>query len=337
MRSIDGGRSFQRVKGPHHGDHHDIWIDPKNPRRIIDSNDGGVDVSLNGGETWFAPPLPIAQFYRIDVDASVPYRVMGSMQDIGTGSGPSNSLATGGILLCDWHTVGGGEAGHVVADPSDANIVWASEYGGYITRYDRRTRQARNVSVYPYNPSGHGAEQLKYRFQWTAPILVSRHNPKVVYHAANILFRSDNSGRSWKPISSDLTRNDKSKQKWSGGPITGDNTGVEIYDTLFALAESPLKQGVLWVGSDDGLVHVSRDAGKTWANVTAGMKGIPEWGTVNCIEASPFDAGTAYVVVKAHRLDDFKPYLFRTTDYGKTWRRSVSATAARRLLARASL
>ena len=324
LRSIDGGRSFQRVRGPHHGDHHDIWIDPKNPRRIIDSNDGGVDISLNGGETWFAPPLPIAQFYRIDVDAGVPYRVMGSMQDIGTGSGPSNSLATGGILLCDWHTVGGGEAGHVVADPSDPNIVWASEYGGYITRYDRRTRQARNVSVYPYNPSGHGAEQLKYRFQWTAPILVSHHDAKVIYHAANVLFRSDNSGRSWKPISPDLTRNDKSKQKWSGGPITGDNTGVEIYDTLFALAESPLQQGVLWVGSDDGLVHISRDGGKTWANVTVGMKGIPEWGTVNCIEASPFDAGTAYVVVEAHRLDDFKPYLFRTSDYGKTWR-SLSA------------
>jgi photosystem II stability/assembly factor-like uncharacterized protein len=324
LRSIDGGRTFQRVRGPHHGDHHDIWIDPKNPKRIIDCNDGGVDISLNGGETWFAPPLPIAQFYRIDVDASVPYRVMGSMQDIGTGSGPSNSLATGGILLCNWYTVGGGEAGHVVADPSDPNIVWATEYGGYLTRYDRRTRQARSVSVYPYNPSGHGAEDLKYRFQWTAPVMVSRHDPKVVYHAANVLFRSSNGGQSWAPISPDLTRNDRSKQKWSGGPITGDNTGVEIYDTIFALAESPVQQGLLWAGSDDGLVHVSRDGGKSWSNVTANIKGIPEWGTVNCIEASPYDAGTAYIVVEAHRLDDFKPYLFRTTDFGKTWR-SLSA------------
>ena len=319
LRSIDGGRSFQRIKGPHHGDHHDIWIDPKNPNRILDGNDGGVDLSLNGGQTWFAPPLPIAQFYRIDVDTSTPYRVMGSMQDIGTGSGPSNSLNSGGIQLCDWNTVGGGEAGHVAADPANPNIVYATEYGGYITRYDRRTRQARNVSVYPFNPSGHAGADLKYRFQWTAPLLVSRHDPKVVYHAANVLFKSDNAGLTWAPISPDLTRNDKNKQQWAGGPISGDNTGVEIYDTIFALAESPLQKGLLWAGSDDGLVQLSRDGGKTWVNVTPAIKGLPEWGTVNCIEASPFDAGAAYVVVEAHRLDDTRPYLFRTADFGKTW------------------
>ena len=323
LKSIDGGKSFQRVKGPHHGDHHDIWIDPKNPRRIIDSNDGGVDISANGGETWYAPPLPISQFYHVAADNRKPYHVSGPMQDLGTAAGPSNSLSSGGILLGDWYSVGGGETGFTAPDPSDPNVVYAGEYGGYISRFDFRTRQARNVSIYPTNPSGHGAEDLRYRFQWTAPILISPHDSKVIYHAANVLFRSTDAGMTWAPISPDLTRNDKSKQKWSGGPITGDNTGAEYYDTIFAIAESPKQAGVLWAGSDDGLVHVSRDGGKNWANVTRNIPGIPEWGTVDCIEASPFDAGTAYVVVDAHRLDDMRPYLYKTTDYGKTWERRV--------------
>jgi photosystem II stability/assembly factor-like uncharacterized protein len=320
LRSIDGGKTFHRVKGPHHGDHHDVWIDPENPKRIIDSNDGGVDISLNGGETWTAPVLPIAQFYHIETDSHVPYRVMGSMQDIGTGRGPSNSLSSGGILLSDWLYVGGGEAGHVEPDPSDPNIVYAGEYGGIITRHDARTRQARNVSVYPFNPSGHDPKNLKYRFQWTAPILVSKHDPKVVYHAANFLFMSNDSGESWKPISPDLTRDDKAKQNWSGGPITGDNTGVEVYCTIFALAESPLQKGLLWVGSDDGLVHVTTDGGKKWVNVTPGIDLMPKWATVRCVEPSPFDASTAYLVAHNYRLGDDKPYLFKTTDLGRTWK-----------------
>jgi photosystem II stability/assembly factor-like uncharacterized protein len=319
LRSINGGKSFQRVKGQHHGDHHDIWIDPKNPQRIIDSNDGGVDISLNGGETWHAPPLPIAQFYHVACDTRTPYYVMGAMQDVGTAAGPSNSLLAVGIRPSDWYTVGGGEAGFVVPDTSDPNIVYAGEYGGYITRYDRRVGQARSVGVYPYDPSGHGAEDLRYRFQWTAPILVSPHDSKVVYHAANVLFKTSNGGLTWQPISGDLTRNDKAKQKWSGGPITGDNTGVEVYCTIFAVAESPKQPGLIWAGSDDGLVHVTHDGGKNWSNVTPNIKGIPEWGTVLCIEPSPFDAETAYVVVDNHRLDDLKPYLFKTTDGGKTW------------------
>jgi photosystem II stability/assembly factor-like uncharacterized protein len=323
LRSIDGGVSFHVVKGPHHGDHHDIWIDPKDPRRVLDSNDGGVDLSRNGGETWYAPPLPICQFYHINVDNRVPYHISGTMQDIGTASGPSNSLSEHGIPLSDWHPVGGGETGFTAADPTDPNIVYAGEYGGYISRYDHRTRQAHSVSVYPFNPSGHGAEELRYRFQWTAPILISPHNHKVVYHAANVLFETSDGGRHWKPISPDLTRNDKSKQKWSGGPITGDNTGVEVYGTIYALAESPKQKGLLWAGSDDGLVHVSRDGGENWKNVTPAIKGLPEWATVRCIEPSPFDAGTAYVVVDAHRLDDRRPYLFRTDDSGKTWKSIV--------------
>jgi photosystem II stability/assembly factor-like uncharacterized protein len=326
LKSTDGGKSFKQVKGPHHVDHHDLWIDPKNPKRMIDSNDGGIDISTNGGETWLAPLLPIAQFYHINVDNRVPYHVSGTMQDIGTASGPSNSLSSDGITRCDWHSVGGGETGHTMPDPADPNVVYAGEYGGYISRYDHRTRQARNVSIYPTNASGHGAEDLRYRFQWTAPILISPHDAKTIYHGGNVLFQTTDAGKNWKAISSDLTRNDKSKQKWSGGAITGDNTGVEVYGTIFALAESPKQKGVLWAGSDDGRVHVTRDGGQTWTDVTKSIMGLPEWGTVACIEASPFDGGTAYVVVDAHRLDDTRPYLWKTADYGKTWK-SLSAAA----------
>jgi photosystem II stability/assembly factor-like uncharacterized protein len=328
LKSIDGGKTFRKVKGVRHGDNHDVWIDPKNPRRIINANDGGVNISANGGESWYAPPLPICQFYHVAADNRVPYHVMGNMQDLGTAAGPSNSLAAGGILLGDWYTVGGGETGYSVPDPTDANVVFAGEYGGYLSRFDFRTRQARNVSIYPTNPSGHGAADLRYRFQWTAPVLVSPHDPKVVYHAGNIVFQSADAGLTWKPISPDLTRDDKGKQQWSGGPITGDNTGVEYYCTVFALAESPQEKGVLWAGSDDGLVHVSRDGGGHWENVTQNIGGLPEWGTVCCIELSRWDAGTAYVVVEAHRLDDVRPYLFKTTDFGKTWEKRTGDLAS---------
>ena len=327
LKSIDGGKTFKSFKGPHHPDHHDLWIDPKNPRRMIDSNDGGVDITSNRGESWHAPQLPICQFYHISVDNSTPYRIMGTMQDQGTASGPSNSLASSGISLSDWYPVGGGETGFAVPDPQDPNLVYAGEYSGYISRYDYRTKQAANISIYPFNPSGHGAEKLRYRFQWTAPILVSRRQmpmavpsaTPIVYHGANVLFRTTNDGKTWDRISPDLTRDDKSKQQWSGGPITGDNTGVEYYCTIFAIAESPQQYGVLWAGSDDGLVHVTENDGANWTNVTKNIPGLPEWGTVNCIEASHFNAGTAYVVVDAHRLDDQRPYLWKTTDFGKTW------------------
>jgi photosystem II stability/assembly factor-like uncharacterized protein len=328
-KSIDGGKTFKQMKGTHHPDHHDLWIDPLNPSRMIDSNDGGVDITTNGGESWLAPPLPIAQFYHISVDNSVPYRVMGNMQDQGTASGPSNSLSSAGISLSDWHTVGGGETGFSIADPSDPNIVYSGEYGGYLTIYDHRTRHSRSINIYPTNPSGKGAEDLRYRFQWTAPIMLSPHSSppalgvgpgtRALYHGANILFRTTNQGKTWDKISPDLTRDDKSKQKWSGGPITGDNTGVEYYGTIFAIAESPKKQGILWTGSDDGIVHVSRDNGKAWDNVTKNIPNLKEWATVCCIEASPHDAGTAYVVVDAHRLDDNAPYLYMTKDFGKSW------------------
>jgi len=320
VRSIDGGKSlaFVKIKG---WDSHDIWIDPVSPKRMIIGSDAGVDLSTDGGETWRRAALPIGQFYHVSADTRVPFHVAGSLQDIGTAQGPSRSLSSEGIRNVDWHGVGGGEAGHVVSDPTDPDIVYAGEYGGYISRYDHRTGQARNVAVFPENPSGHGAADFKYRFQWTAPILISPHDPKVIYHAGNVLFRTSDGGQSWAAISGDLTRNDRAKQQWSGGPITGDNTGVETYGTIFALAESPLQRDLIWAGSDDGLVHVTRDGGKTWTNVTKALPGLPEWETVATIESSRHDAGTAFVVVDNHRLDDNRPYLYKTGDFGQTWQR----------------
>lgn len=323
QRSIDAGKTIKAVKGFTHGDHHDMWIDPKDPKRMITAMDGGVDISTDGGKSWRGVALPIAQFYHINCDNSVPYRVLGCMQDIGTASGPSNSLSGAGILISDWYGVGGGETGFAVPDPTDPNIVYAGEYGGFISRYDHRTRQARPIGIYPYDPSGHGAEDLKYRFQWTSPILVSKHDPKTVYHAANVLFRTTNGGQTWDKVSGDLTRNDKNKMKWAGGPITGDNTGVEVYGTIFALAESPMNKKVLWAGSDDGLVHVSQDASYTWKNVTANVPELPDWGSVWCIEASPHDEATAYLVVANHRMDDYRPHVWKTTDFGETWTKIV--------------
>ena len=317
LKTIDGGRTVLAVKGGG-WDYHDVWIDPADPGRMIVGSDAGVSLSRDGGATWLRPPMPISQFYRVSVDSRRPYRVLGSVQDLGTVSGPSNSLHGGGILLSDWHSVGGGEAGHVVADPGDPDIVWAGEYQAFISRWNGRTGQAPHVGIYPEDGDGHGAGDLRHRFQWTAPILISPHDPKVVYHAAERLFRTEDGGQSWSAISPDLTRDDAAKQAWSGGPITGDNTGAEYYDTVFAVAESSLEAGLIWAGSDDGLVHVTHDGGASWSNVTP--PGFPEWATVRCIEASRWDANTAYVVVDAHRLDDETPYLFSTSDLGRSWK-----------------
>ena len=319
LRSIDGGRTVKVFPTGHHGDHHDLWIDPKNPERMIGANDGGVAITADGGKTWYAPPLPLSQFYHVSADTSTPYRVMGCMQDLGSASGPSHSLKAAGIGLGDWFPVGGGEAGFAVPDPSDPNIVYAGEYGGIMTRFDRRTGQARNITVNQHNPSGIDPAKMKYRFQWTAPILISHHDPKTVYHAANVLFRSRDNGQTWEKCSPDLTRNDRQKQQWSGGPITGDNTGAEVYCTIFALADSPKLKGLIWAGTDDGRVHLTRDEGKTWTEVTANVPGLPDWGTVSCIEASPHAAGSAFLVVDNHRMDDYRPHVWKTTDFGKTW------------------
>ena len=318
LKTIDGGATVLRAEADG-WDFHDVWIDPEDPRSLAAGSDAGIAISRDGGATWRRPPLPISQAYHVATDTHLPYRVMATLQDWGTTSGPSDSLHGGGIRLSDWQTVGGGEAGHIVADPADPDTVWAGEYLGVITRHDRRTGRSRNVSIYPWNGSGHPAGDLEHRFQWTAPIVVSPHDSGVVYHAANVLFRTEDGGQSWRAISPDLTRDDESKQGWAGGPITGDLTGVETYGTIFAVAESPLEAGLLWAGTDDGRVHRTGDGGATWTEVTANLPGLPEWATVAAIEPSPHRAGTAWLVADAHRLDDRRPYLWRTDDFGATW------------------
>ena len=317
-KSTDGGRSFSNLKVPH-GDNHDLWIDPDDPDRMILGNDGGATITFNGGRSWSTQNnQPTAQFYRVATDDQFPYWVYGSQQDNSNVAIPSG-VAGKGIEATDWHPVGGGESGWIAPDPSDPQVVYAGEYGGQITRYDHRTKQAREIMAWPQLADGHATKDLKYRFQWNAPILISPNDPKVLYHASQILMRSRDGGETWEEASPDLTRNDPAKQGKSGGPITTDVTGVEVYDTIFALAESKLEPGVIWAGSDDGLVHVTRDNGKSWKNVTP--RGMPEWIQVNAIDASPHEKGAAYVAATRYKFDDFHPYLYKTSDYGKTWAR----------------
>ncbi|HEU4415283.1 MAG TPA: glycosyl hydrolase [Candidatus Angelobacter sp.] len=314
-RSNDGGKSFRPIRVPH-GDNHGLWIDPNDPNRMIESNDGGANVSTNGGASWTGQGnQPTAEFYHVTTDNRFPYYLYGAQQD--NSSVAIASAAPGGIDRTDWYAVGGGESGYIAPDPRDPEIVYAGSYGGEITRYDHRTEETKNVTPWPVNPIGAAAADQKYRFQWTEPIVFSPHDPKTLYFAAQVLFKSSDEGMSWQIISPDLTRNDKSKQVSSGGPITKDNTGVEVYDTIFSVVESPVQKDVIWAGSDDGLVHVTTDGGKNWANVTP--KAMPEWGTVSMIEASMHTAGTAYVSVQRHKMDDFAPYVFKTTDFGKSW------------------
>jgi photosystem II stability/assembly factor-like uncharacterized protein len=321
FRSGDGGKTWAQVRSPH-GDNHGLWIDPDNPQRMINGNDGGATISTDAGKTWTTlNNQPTAQFYHVDTDNRFRYYVYGAQQDNST-IAIASSTDRGTIDREDWYSVGGGEAGFVVPYPPDPNIVFAGSYDGLITRYNKASGELQDVNPWPDNPMGWGAAQLKYRFQWTAPIALSPHDPNVLYHGANVLFRSTNMGRSWTAISPDLTRNDKTRQGPSGGPITKDNTSVEYYDTIFAVAESPLQKGVIWAGSDDGLVHLTRDDGGNWQNVTP--KDLPEWGTVSLVDASPTDAATAYVAVDRHRLDDLAPYIFATHDFGKTWTKIVS-------------
>ena len=317
-KSNDGGRTYSSI-AVGHGDCHDLWIAPNDPMRIIIGDDGGAEVTYTGGRSWSSiNNQPTAQFYRVALDNDFPYNIYGAQQDNSTVRIPSRTTE-GGIDRTDWYEVGGGESGWIAPSPKDSQIVFAGSYGGLITRHDRRTGQERNVNPWPENPMGWGAAELKYRFQWNFPIVFSPHDANTLYAAANVLFKSTNEGQSWQAISSDLTRNDKSKQGPSGGPITKDNTSVEYYCTIFAVMESPIEKGTIWVGSDDGLVHVTRDGGKNWQNVTP--PGIPEWIQINSIDASPNNAGTAYVAATRYKLDDFKPYLYKTTDYGKSWKK----------------
>jgi photosystem II stability/assembly factor-like uncharacterized protein len=316
-RSNDGGRTFSNIGVPH-GDNHDLWLAPNDAQRMIEANDGGANVSFNGGRTWTEQDQPTAQFYRVALDEDFPYHIYGAQQDNSTVA-ISSRTEDFGIGADAWHDVGGGESGWIAPSPKDSNIVFAGSYGGYLTRYDHRTKQLRAVNVWPENPMGWGAEGMKYRFQWNYPILFSPNDQNTLYTAGDHLFRSTNEGQSWEMISPDLTRNDKSKQGPAGGPITKDNTSVEYYDTIFTVAESPVTKGVIWTGSDDGLVQVTRDDGKNWSNVTP--KAMPEWIQINSIEASPHDAGTAYFAATMYKSDDYRPYLYKTSDYGKTWKK----------------
>ncbi|HYK21016.1 MAG TPA: hypothetical protein VEV42_09800, partial [Pyrinomonadaceae bacterium] len=315
----DGGRTYTGISVPH-GDNHDLWIAPDDPNRMIESNDGGANVSFNGGRSWTEQDQPTAQFYRVTLDNDFPYNVYGAQQDNSTVRIASRTTDFG-IDVRDWYDVGGGESGWVAPSPKDSQIVFAGSYGGLTTRYDHRTGQLRDVNPYPNNPMGAGADVLKYRFQWNFPLLFSPHDPNTLYVAANVLFKSTDEGSSWQVISPDLTRNDKSKQGPSGGPITKDNTSIEYYDTIFTVMESPVQAGTIWTGSDDGLVYVSRDSGKNWSNVTPPSSIMPEWIQINSIEASPHDPATAYVAATMYKWDDNKPYLYRTQDYGKTWKK----------------
>lgn len=316
LRSTDGGKTFALLVAPH-GDHHGLWIDPTNPQRMINGNDGGATLTSNGGKSWTRQDnQPTAEFYHVATDNRYPYYVYGAQQDNSTVAIASAS-EFGAIDRPDWYPVGGGESGYVVPYPPDPDIVYAGSYDGLITRYNRHTWQEQDINPWPDNPMGSGAAELKHRFQWTAPIAISPHDPNTLYHGAEVLFKSTDGGMSWTAISPDLTRNDKSKQGSSGGPITQDNTSVEYYDTIFAIAESPVTRGEIWAGSDDGLVHLTRDGGKTWSDITP--KDMPKWSMVSLIEPSPNDAASAYLAIDAHRLDDVKPYIYKTKDYGKTW------------------
>ncbi len=317
-RSDDGGKTYTAIRTPH-GDNHYLWIAPNDSNRMIESNDGGANVSTNGGRTWTTiDNQPTAQFYRVALDNDFPYHAYGAQQDNSTVRITTRS-DEGAIDVRDWYDVGGGESGWVVPDPKDSQIVFAGSYDGLLTRYDHRTGQLRNVTVWPDNPMGAGAEAMKYRFQWDYPLLFSPNDPTTLYAGGDHVFKTNNGGASWETISPDLTRNDKSKQGPTGGPITKDNSSIEYYDTIFTIDESPVKKGVIWVGSDDGLVNVTQDGGKHWDNVTP--KDLPQWIQINSIEASPFDAGTAYFAATMYKLDDFRPYLYQTTDYGKSWAR----------------
>ncbi|WP_103068904.1 VPS10 domain-containing protein [Aquimarina sediminis] len=315
-KSKDGGKNFSSYHAPH-GDHHDLWIAPENPKRMVIGDDGGAQITYDGGETWSTyHNQPTSQFYRVTTDNSFPYRIYAAQQDNSTIR--INHRSTGwSISENDWERTAGGESAHIAVDPKDNDIVYGGSYDGFLTRVNHKKETVRSISVWPDNPMGHGAEDMKYRFQWNFPILFSKHNPNRLYTFSNHVHVSENEGQSWDVISPDLTRNDPDKQKSSGGPITQDNTSVEYYCTIFAAAESPIKEGLLWVGSDDGLVHLSQDGGKSWDDVTP--KGMPEWMMINSIEPSTFNEGTCYIAGTKYKSGDFAPYLYKTTDYGKSW------------------
>lgn len=323
--SKDGGRTFKARNAPH-GDHHDLWIAPEDNQRMIIADDGGAQISFDGGDNWSTyENQATAQFYRVTTDNSFPYRILVAQQDNSTLRIKHRS-ESGFIGEREWEPSAGGESAHLAVKPDNNDVVVGGSYGGYLTWLNHSTGERRAINVWPDDPMGHGVEAMKYRFQWNFPVFFSPHNLNHLYTASNYLHRSTDMGNSWKVISPDLTRNDPEKLKTSGGPITKDNTGVEYYCTIFAATESPLEEGLLWTGSDDGLMHLSRDAGKNWENITP--KNLPEWCMINSIEISPFDKGAAYIAATSYKSGDYQPYLFKTKDYGKSWQKIVSGIAS---------
>jgi photosystem II stability/assembly factor-like uncharacterized protein len=323
--SVDGGETLRQSAfgSSPGGDNHDIWIDPTNPNRMAIANDGGVSISTTRGRTWYRIQLPIAQMYHVTVDNRIPYYVYGNEQDDPSYRGPSRVTSGNNIPRSAWHAVAGGESGWATPDPVDNNIIWSSasgsgSIGGIVERYDLRNGQARNVEVWPDQVNGSPAADVKYRFVWTFPLTISPHNHKKIYVGSQYVHQTTDDGQSWQVISPDLTTNDKSKQGFSGG-LTGDNIGVEYFSVIFAIAESPKEPGLIWVGTNDGLVQLTRDGGKNWTNVTANLPNLPRWGTISNIEPSRFDAGTAYLTVDLHQVNNREPFVYKTKDYGKTW------------------
>jgi photosystem II stability/assembly factor-like uncharacterized protein len=315
-KSKDGGKTFQSYNAPH-GDHHDLWIAPEDNQRMIIADDGGAQVSFDAGENWTTyHNQPTAQYYRVTTDNHFPYRIYGAQQDNST---QRVAHRTDGFSIGerDWEPTAGGESGHIAVDPTDNDVVFGGSYDGFLTRKNHRTGEERGINAWPDNPMGHGAEGAKYRFQWNFPIFFSPHDKKKLYAASQNLHVSYNGGESWELASPDLTRNDPSKLGPSGGPITKDNTAVEYYCTIFAIAESPYEKDLILAGSDDGLLHITRDGGKKWDKLS--VAGMPEWTMINSVEFDPFTKGGAYIATTSYKSGDYKPYLFKTKDYGKTW------------------
>ena len=322
-KSTDAGKTLTSVRVPH-GDNHDMWIAPSDSNRMIEANDGGAVVSVNGGQSWTSEDYPTAQFYHVFLTSHVPYQICGAQQDNSTACMSSQS---GGFGQGEYYyDVGGGESGYIAPDPLNPNVYYASSYGGLLTRYDRTTGQQRNVNVWPDNPMGYGSEGITERFQWTFPIIFSPVDNKTIYTSSQHLWKTTNGGQSWERISTDLTRHDPKTMGASGGPITRDNTGVETYGVIFSIAPSQQDINTIWAGSDDGLVHVTRDGGRNWANVTP--KDLPEFARISLIEASPHANGVAYLAANRYQMDDQKPYVYKTADFGKTWTKIVSGISA---------
>ena len=314
MKSIDGGKTFNRINVPH-GDNHDLWINPENPEVMINSNDGGANVSFNGGDSWSTQRnQPTAQFYRVNADNRYPYWLYAGQQDNSTLATPSMANG-GGIGWQDWIAgVGGNEAAHVAFDPDDPTYIYSSAITGWIDEHNLKTRKQRPIKPWPIFDLGEPSDEMKYRYNWNPPVMVSQHDPSVIYYGSNVIHKSSNRAQKWDDISPDLTRNDTTHLGLMGGPITNEAAGGEIYHTLMTLAESPHDANVLWAGADDGMVHVTTDGGATWKNVSPGPEGI-----INSIEVSPHNASTVYITVMRYKFNDFKSYVYKSTNNGQTW------------------